>query len=61
MFFRLRRPGGQPLLITYPTLEINPYGLGSRIQDIEAERGLRVITDILFLGESLVSRTGAGG
>ena len=40
---------------------IKPYGLGSRIRDMEAEWRLRVITDLLFLGESLVSRTGAEG
>ena len=34
-------------------LEIKPYELGSRIPDMEA--------DLLFLGESLVSRTGAVG
>ena len=33
-------------------------GLGSEIRDMEAELRLRVITDLLFLGESLVSRIG---
>ena len=42
-------------------LEIKPYGLGSRIQDMEAEWTLRVTTDLLFLGKYLVSRTGAVG
>ena len=37
-------------------LEIKPCGLGSRIRDMEAEWRL-----IKFLGESLVSRTGAEG
>ena len=40
------------------TLEIKPYGLGSRIRDMEAES---VITDLLFVGKSLVSRTGTVG
>ena len=35
--------------------------LGFRIRDMEAEWRLRVITDLLFLGESLVSRTGTEG
>ena len=42
------------------TLEIKPCELGSRIRDMEAEWRLRVIL-ISFLGESLVSRTGAMG
>ena len=45
---------------TYVILEIKPCGLGSKIRDMEAEWMLRVITD-KFLGEPLVSRTGAEG
>ena len=42
-------------------VEIKPCGLGSRIRDMEAEWRLRVITDLLFLVEFLVSRNGAVG
>ena len=43
-------------LCTYYVIEIK--GLGSRIRDMEAEWRLKLIS---FLGESLVSRTGAVG
>ena len=42
----------------YKELEIKPCGLGSKIRDMVAEWRLRIITH-KFLGESLVSRTGA--